>query len=109
MHRTGSCTARRSRVHRDKGLCNRCAYIPQSSLHFARRQFVNKCTDISEYVYTGGDAALADALWRSMINAGVHSGVLYIASATVSEPEIRPDAIHAIGLWFPPGQLLYST
>ncbi|KAI9439476.1 hypothetical protein BJY52DRAFT_1321967 [Lactarius psammicola] len=46
-----------------------------------------------------------------MINAGVHSGVLYIASATqvVPEPEIRPEAIHAIGLWFPPGQLLYST
>ncbi|KAH9054098.1 hypothetical protein EDB87DRAFT_1834962 [Lactarius vividus] len=67
-------------------------------------------TDISEYVYTGGDAALANALWRSMINAGVHSGVLYVASdVTVSEPEIRPEAIHAIGLWFPPGQLLYST
>ncbi|KAH8989977.1 hypothetical protein EDB92DRAFT_2000527 [Lactarius akahatsu] len=67
-------------------------------------------SDISEYVYTGGDTALAGALWRSMINAGVHSGVLYVASAvTVPEPEIRPEAIHAIGLWFPPGQQLYST
>jgi len=79
---------------------------PAITLQFASRQFV---TDIAESVYTGGDAALADALWRSMINAGVHSGVLYIASATVPEPEIRPEAIHAFGLWFPPGQLLYST
>lgn len=66
-------------------------------------------TDIAENVFTGGDAALADALWRSMINAGVHSGVLYVASTTVPESEIRPEEIHAIGLWFPPGQLLYST
>lgn len=67
-------------------------------------------TDIAENVYTGGDAALPDALWRSMIKAGVHSGVLYVASTTVlSGPEIRPDAIHSIGLWFPPGKLLYST
>jgi hypothetical protein len=75
------------------------------------RQFVNKHTDIAESVYTGGDVALADALWRSMINAGVLSGILYIASSsvTVPEPEIRPEAIHAIGLWFPPGQMLYST
>ncbi|KAF8264495.1 hypothetical protein EI94DRAFT_1592818, partial [Lactarius quietus] len=65
--------------------------------------------DIAESVYTGGDAALADALWRSMLNAGAHSGVLYIASVTILEPEVRPEAINAIGLWFPPGKLLYST
>lgn len=70
-----------------------------------------KHTDIAQNVYTGGDASLADALWRSMINAGVYNGVLYVASVTgtISEPDIRPEAIHAIGLWLPPGQLLYST
>lgn len=67
-------------------------------------------TDIAESIYTGGDAALVDAFWRSMINAGVHSGVLYVASTTVlAGSEIRPEAIHSIGLWFPPGKLLYST
>jgi hypothetical protein len=70
-----------------------------------------KHTDIAQNVYTGGDTALADVLWRSMINAGVYSGVLYVASApgTIPEPDIRPEEIHAIGLWLPPGQLLYST
>lgn len=82
---------------------------PAITVHFASRRLLIKGTDIAEDVYTGGDAALADSLWRSMINAGLHSGVLYIASATVPEPEIRPEAIHAIGLWFPPGQMLYST
>ncbi|KAH9026002.1 hypothetical protein EDB84DRAFT_1563853 [Lactarius hengduanensis] len=63
---------------------------------------VNK--DLAECVYTGGDTALAGALWRSMINAGVHSGVLYVASAvTVPEPEIRPEAIHAYWAVVPPG------
>ena len=68
-------------------------------------------TDIAESVYTGGDASLADALWRSMINAGAQSGVLYVASTTtvLAGSEIRPEAIHSIGLWFPPGKLLYST
>ena len=67
-------------------------------------------TDIAESVYTGGDASLADALWRSMINAGAQSGVLYVASTTdLAGSEIRPEAIHSVGLWFPPGKLLYST
>ncbi|KAI0295626.1 hypothetical protein B0F90DRAFT_1820375 [Multifurca ochricompacta] len=58
--------------------------------------------DIAEQVFTGGDPALADLVWRSMIKAGVHSGVLYVAST-------EPESINAIGLWFPPGQLLYAT
>ncbi len=83
-------------------------------------------TDIAENVYTGGDATRADAVWRSMLNAGAHSGVLYVASSapepdvhsgvlyvasSAPEPDVhmRPEAMHAIGLWFPPGQMLYST
>jgi hypothetical protein len=78
--------------------------------HFESRPLLIKPTDIAESIYTGGDAALVDAFWRSMINAGVHSGVLYVASTTVlAGSEIRPEAIHSIGLWFPPGKLLYST
>jgi len=65
--------------------------------------------DLAQNVYTGGDATLVDALWHSMINAGVYSGILYVASLTIPEPEMRPEAIHAIGLLLPPGQLLYST
>ncbi|KAI0067422.1 hypothetical protein BV25DRAFT_1819748 [Artomyces pyxidatus] len=58
--------------------------------------------DIMTKIFTGDDSTLSDPLWRSMIRAGIHSGVLYVASDGADE-------IHSFGVWFGPGQTLYAT
>ncbi|KAI0262314.1 hypothetical protein BC834DRAFT_972106 [Gloeopeniophorella convolvens] len=62
--------------------------------------------DIAEQVFTGGNPALADLLWRGMIRAGALSGAIYVAAPA---DDADPTAIRALAVWFPPGQLLYST
>ncbi|KAI0262324.1 hypothetical protein BC834DRAFT_1043499 [Gloeopeniophorella convolvens] len=62
--------------------------------------------DISEKVFTNGDATRADLLWRGLIRAGAHSGELYAAAPADDD---TPGAMRALAVWFPPGQLVYST
>ncbi|KAI0043710.1 hypothetical protein FA95DRAFT_1574934 [Auriscalpium vulgare] len=59
--------------------------------------------DIANNILTGGDPALADPAWRALVRAGNHSGVVFVASSDGS------DEIQSIGIWFPPGQTVFST
>ncbi|KAI0262297.1 hypothetical protein BC834DRAFT_845098 [Gloeopeniophorella convolvens] len=62
--------------------------------------------DIAEQVLTGGNPALADLLWRGIVRAGALSGSIYVAAPA---GDTDPHAIRAFAVWFPPGQLRYST
>ncbi|TFY66314.1 hypothetical protein EVG20_g4770 [Dentipellis fragilis] len=53
-------------------------------------------------VLTGNNWNLADPFFRSIIRAGALAGAVYIATD-------KTDRILAVGVWFGPGQELYST
>lgn len=60
--------------------------------------------DIVVKIFTNGDTSRSDVMWRAMIRAALHSGVVYVASK-----KSDPERVLSLSVWFGPGQVLYAT